>query len=237
MLHAVWAPACLEPPLQQALRDSACHDEKPSTAPRTWRLCRPASRNSVAAPKPLRVELRADYRRLVAEGVRSFPQLVELLDHYDSELGVIACYFLGRLGERNANEVLLAVVLDRRQPAPVRTQAIIELAMSDRKRFAGQLLEVIRGQDDPNVRATAIWAMGWIRYKKSARDLLAVVGDSQEPTVVRLESIDALVQMHPERALRALRSATRDRDPAVSTAATAAVAELDPNGESCGPRR
>ncbi|MFN8582213.1 MAG: HEAT repeat domain-containing protein [Gemmatimonadaceae bacterium] len=141
-------------------------------------------------------------------------KLAQTARHADARVRRAAAGALSRLGTPRALHALQQLLLDK-TPA-VRLQAAIGLGAIRNPRAVPAVIDALEKEDDPDVQAALIGALGSMPTNESVERLrrAAEPGSlmSRKPTSVRLHALQALSDAGTHTAVSALRGFANDRD-------------------------
>jgi len=145
----------------------------------------------------------------------------------DESLGVSlradVCWLLPRLAVEEAADALQALLLD---PAErIREEAAAGLGQVARDDQVDALLAVAERDSSPPVRLAALHALGMLGSPRSARRLVRLLRDPDQPAEVRADAAEALAHVPGEGITGALIEALAGESPAIRYAAAFALGE------------
>jgi HEAT repeat protein len=179
---------------------------------------------AIAARSPaLEEQVRSGMEALAAARVESFEALCSVPGDpgAEPELRLIACWFLGQLGDRQATPLLLAALGD----SDCTWEAAKALGIINDRRAVLPLLESLSSGAAAEVRAAAAYALGLLGDDRATPHLVTILSDRGASPLVRGHAAEALATLGGHQVVEPLIAALRDPSPEVRFWASFALGE------------
>jgi HEAT repeat protein len=165
------------------------------------------------------------------------PELAKALRHDEPRVRRSAGAALARIGTPAAMAVLRAAMRD--PDSEVRMHAVLAASASREPAAVTALLQILDGEDDHDVRAALLTALGKIGSADAVERLIQEASPAEgrfkrKHAPTRLAATKALAESRSAEAIAALRNLSSDRDPDVRDAATKGLASRPPVGAGRG---
>jgi HEAT repeat protein len=161
---------------------------------------------------------------------RYAPAVQKLLTDQDDAVREAAVTALGHLGAPESVQPLVGLLQDAGQPPEVRVAAARSLGLLASPEAAAALIGLLRAPATPTqaaLREAATTALGTLRTKEAADELLSLVGPTEQDVVVRTLAAEALPH--------ALAGAADEQVRVVDAALVGLVDDLGPDGKKLAP--
>jgi HEAT repeat protein len=146
--------------------------------------------------------------------------LVQALNDRDSDVRSAAVRSLGRIGSTNAVEPVIRLMVDGRVSRATAGEALIGLG----EPAVPKLLDLVHGEEDERVRATATELVGLTGGPQHAREIVTLLRDPSAE--VRARAARALGRLGKREQGAALQAMLNERIPYLRTAAADALGEI-----------
>ena len=161
-------------------------------------------------PPKFRGKVRRDINKLRRMGVHSIGSLQAVLENekLKPEYRSIACWMLGRIGNKRALEPLLRVFLSG--AAGFTWDAATSIGILNGGRAVQPLVRCLRHASEVDKRAAAAYALRCLADKRALKALLESLSDQSEHPKVRGEAAEALASLRDRSAVSPLLFALDD---------------------------
>jgi HEAT repeat protein len=159
---------------------------------------------------------------------RSLPILLDGLrkrkDSY-SRLNIVNA--IGELGDKDAKEPLLQILIDDKEFPGPRNAATIALGRIGAEEAVDPLIRVLKNKNDQNhVRVGAAVALGMLKNKMAVEPLINTLNDNKEDTQLRVAAASSLGNIGDERAIVPLQAVLKDSPDHLRHAAEIALRKI-----------
>lgn len=138
----------------------------------------------------------------IYKDAKASPLLIDIIKSNQGHLKPNAIVALGEIGDKNAVDILLKILLDSNEIVSARDQSARALGKFGDTKIAPTLIGVIKNKaEHKDIREGAAVALGGIKSKQAVEPLIEVLNDKEEDSQLKIAVVTALGNIGDERAI------------------------------------
>jgi HEAT repeat protein len=172
-----------------------------------------------------RIKGQQDIELIIESGVNSYDDLLNMLSrNIGIELKTIACWLLGRLGEKRAIPTLVCLL--KHQNHQLRNAATIALGELDAKESLESLITTLINENNEEVAEAIVYTLGLLGDKAAFDILVNILQNTNKNPKIRGLAAEALADIRDQRAVMPLIEVLKDTSVEVRFWAIFSLGEL-----------